>query len=142
MSIYLDSNATTQVHPRVVEAMMPFLTDNWYNPSSGYHAGRSAKAAIDKARKQVASLIGASPEEIVFTGCGTESNNMALKSLARGLGRQNTKIVVSEIEHSAVLRPTEAMAAAGIGTATGGTGSPGLALALGKKPRPASAPVR
>ncbi|MGB0154804.1 MAG: cysteine desulfurase family protein [Verrucomicrobiales bacterium] len=113
MSIYLDSNATTQVHPRVVEAMMPFLTDNWYNPSSGYRAGRSVKAAIGRAREQVASLIGASPEEIVFTGCGTESNNMALKSLARGLGRQNTKIVVSEIEHSAVLRPTEAMAAAG-----------------------------
>ncbi|MBP82706.1 MAG: cysteine desulfurase NifS [Verrucomicrobiales bacterium] len=113
MSIYLDSNATTQVHPRVVEAMMPYLTDNWYNPSSGYRAGRGAKGAIEKAREQVASLIGASPEEIVFTGCGTESNNMALKSLARGMGRQNTKIVVSEIEHSAVLRPTEAMAAAG-----------------------------
>lgn len=113
MSIYLDSNATTQVHPRVVDAMMPYLTDNWYNPSSGYRAGRGAKGAIEKAREQVASLIGASPEEIVFTGCGTESNNMALKSLARGMGRQNTKIVVSEIEHSAVLRPTEAMAAAG-----------------------------
>lgn len=113
MSIYLDSNATTQVHPRVVDAMMPYLTDNWYNPSSGYRAGRGAKGAIEKAREQVASLIGASAEEIVFTGCGTESNNMALKSLARGMGRQNTKIVVSEIEHSAVLRPTEAMAAAG-----------------------------
>ena len=113
MSIYLDSNATTQVHPRVVHAMMPYLTDNWYNPSSGYRAGRGAKEAIEKAREQVASLIGASAEEIVFTGCGTESNNMALKSLARGMGRQNTKIVVSEIEHSAVLRPTEAMAAAG-----------------------------
>jgi len=113
MAIYLDSNATTQVHPRVVEAMMPFLTDNWYNPSSGYRAGRGVKEAIGQAREQVASLIGAKPEEIVFTGCGTESNNMALKSLARGIERKDTKIIVSAIEHSAVLRPTEAMAVAG-----------------------------
>lgn len=111
--IYLDSNATTQVHPRVVDAMMPFLTEAWHNPSSGYRAGCEVKAAIENARQQVADLIGAMPEEIVFTGCGTESNNMAIKSLAREIGRKHSRVVVSEIEHSAVLRPTEAMAAVG-----------------------------
>lgn len=111
--IYLDSNATTQVHPRVVDAMTPYLTGVWYNPSSGYAAGREVKAAIAKAREQVAALIGASPDEIVFTGCGTESNSMVIKSLAREIGRKSSKVVVSEIEHSAVLRPTEAMAAVG-----------------------------
>ncbi|MDF1756413.1 MAG: cysteine desulfurase family protein [Verrucomicrobiales bacterium] len=113
MPIYLDSNATTRVHPEVIDAMMPFLTDHWYNPSSGYGAGQAVKAAIGKAREQVASLIGAKPSEIVFTGCGTESNNMAIKSLAREIGRKHSKVLVSEIEHSAVLRPTEAMAAVG-----------------------------
>lgn len=113
MSIYLDSNATSQVHPRVVEAMMPFFTQHWHNPSSGYGAGQSVKAAIEKARLQVASLIGAKPSEIVFTGCGTESNNMAIESLAREIGSDKSKVLVSEIEHSAVLRPTEAMAARG-----------------------------
>lgn len=113
MSIYLDSNATTQVHPGVVDAMMSFLQDRWYNPSSGYKAGREVKKAIEEARGKVASLIGAKPTEIVFTGCGTESNNMAIKSLAREIGRKHSRVVVSEIEHSAVLRPTEAMAAVG-----------------------------
>ena len=113
MSIYLDSNATTQVHPEVVEAMMPFFESAWYNPSSGYQAGRAVKAAVENAREQVAALIGSSPDEVVFTGCGTESNNMAIKSLAREIGRKASKVIVSEIEHSAVLRPTEAMAAVG-----------------------------
>lgn len=125
MSIYLDSNATTQVHPRVVDAMIPFLTGVWYNPSSGYRAGREVKDAIGKAREQVAALIGANPDEIVFTGCGTESNNMALKALARDVGRKEAKIVVSEIEHSAVLRPMEAMAAAGFEVERVGTDADG-----------------
>lgn len=111
--IYLDSNATSQIHPRVVEAMMPYLTDQWHNPSSGYRAGQKVKAAVERAREQVADLIGAHPSEIVFTGCGTESNNMVIKSLARVIGRKKSRVVVSEIEHSAVLRPTEAMAAVG-----------------------------
>lgn len=113
MSIYLDSNATTQIHPRVIDAMLPFLREHWHNPSSGYGAGREVKKAVEKAREQVAALIGAKPSEIVFTGCGTESNNMAIKSLAREIGRKKSRVVVSEIEHSAVLRPTEAMAAVG-----------------------------
>ncbi len=124
-SIYLDSNATTQVHPRVADAMMPFLKEVWFNPSSGYMAGKQVKAAIEKARGKIASLIGAAPEEIVFTGCGTESNNMVIKSLARVIGRKHSKVIVSEIEHSAVLRPTEAMAAVGFDVARVGVDGEG-----------------
>lgn len=111
--IYLDSNATTQVHPEVLEAMLPFLTDQCQNPSSGYRSGKRVKAAVEAAREQVAALIDAAPAEIVFTGCGTESNNMVLKSLARLVGRKTSRVVTSAIEHSAVLRPCEAMAAVG-----------------------------
>ena len=111
--IYLDSNATSQVHPEVVEAMLPYLTDQWYNPSSGYRSARAVKQAITTAREQVAALINAHPEEIVFTGCGTESNNMALKWLARLVGRRESRVVTSAIEHSAVLRRCEGMEAVG-----------------------------
>lgn len=111
--IYLDSNATSQVHPEVVEAMLPFLRDHWHNPSSGYRSARIVRDALGDAREKVAALINAKPEEIVFTGCGTESNNMTLKWLARLVGRKKSKVVCSAIEHSAVLRPTEAMAAVG-----------------------------
>ncbi|MDE0596347.1 MAG: cysteine desulfurase family protein [Roseibacillus sp.] len=111
--IYLDSNATSQVHPEVVEAMLPFLTDHWYNPSSGYRAAKAVKQAITESREKVAALINAHPDEIVFTGCGTESNNMTLKWLARLVGRKESKIVTSATEHSAVLRPCEAMAEVG-----------------------------
>jgi cysteine desulfurase len=121
MAVYLDSNATTQIHPEVVAAMMPFLTDQWHNPSAGYRAGKATKAAIEIAREQVAALLNANPSEIVFTGCGTESNNMALKSMARTIGRKQSKIVTSSIEHSAILRPLEAMEAVGFNVARVGT---------------------
>lgn len=104
--IYLDSNATTQVHPEVLEAMMPYLTDQCFNPSSGYRAGKEVKKAVEKAREQVAQLIGAEAEEIVFTGCGTESNNAALYSLAKAVGK-GKRIVTSQIEHSSILRTCE-----------------------------------
>jgi cysteine desulfurase len=93
--------------------MLPFLTEQCQNPSSGYRSGKRVKAAIEAAREQLAGLIHAEPAEIVFTGCGTESNNMVLKSLARLVGRKNSRVVTSAIEHSAVLRPCEAMAAVG-----------------------------
>ena len=125
MAIYLDSNATTQVHPGVVEAMMPYLTENWHNPSAGYRAGKAMKAAIENAREQVAALLHAKPAEIVFTGCGTESNNMALKSMARAGDRRHSKIATSRIEHSAVLRPLEAMESAGFEVARVGTDESG-----------------
>lgn len=107
--IYLDNHATTAVHPEVVEAMLPFFTEQFHNPSSGYRAGRVVKRAIAEARGEVAQLIGASEEEVVFTGCGTESNNMVLKSLARIYGRRRAMVITQRSEHSAVLRPCEAM---------------------------------
>ena len=103
--IYLDSNATTQVHPEVLEAMIPFLTDHCYNPSSGYSAAKIVRKAIDQAREHVAALVSAQPDEIVFTGGGTESNNSALSFLAKQASGK--KIVTSAIEHSAVLRYAE-----------------------------------
>lgn len=73
--IYLDHNATTPIAPEVLEAMMPYLTNHWGNPSSSYRFGSKLKAMIGEAREQVAELIGAHPREIVFTSSGTESNN-------------------------------------------------------------------
>ena len=125
MTIYLDSNATTRVHPRVIEAMLPFLTESWHNPSSGYAAGREAKMAIERSREQIAAWIGAEPGEIVFTGSGTEANSTVIKSLAREIGRKKSKVLVSAIEHSAVLRPVEAMAAVGFQVETVGVGEDG-----------------
>lgn len=116
--IYLDNNATTPIHPEVLEAMLPFLKENFHNPSSGYRAAKPVKAALTAAREQVAALINAHPDEIIFTSCGTESNNTALKSLARLIGRKKSRVVTSAIEHSAVLRPIEAMAAVGFETRT------------------------
>jgi len=113
MAIYLDSNATTRVHPEVIEAMMPFFTDRWQNPSSAYRSSATVRDAVEHAREQVASLIGAKSSEIVFTGSGSEANNAAIKSLAREVGRTHSKVLVSEIEHSAVLRPVDAMSAVG-----------------------------
>ena len=76
--IYLDHNATTPTVPEVLEAMMPYLTSEWGNPSSAYKFGAKLKDVIETAREQVAELIGASGREIVFTSCATESNNAAI----------------------------------------------------------------
>ena len=103
--IYADANATTPIPPEVLEAMLPWLSTHYANPSGAHSEAKLARTAIDAARAQVAALIGADPGEIVFTGCGTESINAALQSLdtlcAPGAA------VVSAIEHSAVLRCTE-----------------------------------
>ncbi|MGC6426858.1 MAG: cysteine desulfurase family protein [Akkermansiaceae bacterium] len=123
--IYLDNHATTPVAPEVVDAMLPFLRDHFHNPSSGYRASKAVKNAIATARGQVAELIGAKEEEIVFTGCGTESNNMVLKSLARVYGRKKSRVITGEIEHSAVLRPCEAMEAVGFDLVRCGVDSEG-----------------
>ena len=91
---------------------MPFLTDHWHNPSSGYRAAKFVRQALEQAHQQVADLIHAKPEEIVFTGCGTESNNAVLAflaSLASQAG-QRQKILTSQIEHSAILRYAEHLA--------------------------------
>ena len=104
LPIYLDNHATTPVDPRVVEAMLPFLTEAFGNPASRNHQfGWAAAAAVDNARKQVAKLINASVSEIVFTSGATESDNLALKGVVRVSGRSGAHIVTLPTEHKAVL---------------------------------------
>lgn len=105
--IYLDYNATTPVAPEVLEAMLPFLRVHFGNPSSTHPFGRIAAQAVDQARNQVAALIGARAHEIVFTGCATEANNLALLGVARALGGAKRHLVVSAIEHPAVMAPAQ-----------------------------------
>lgn len=101
--IYLDSNATTQVDPRVVEAMLPFLTEHYANPSSSYGAARKVRQAVDHAREQVAALIGCQPGELIFMSCGTEANNAALFSALTLHTPHRRHLVTAKTEHSAVL---------------------------------------
>lgn len=110
--VYLDYNATTPLLPEVVAAMLPYLTEHFGNPSSGHIYGVRAKEAVATARAQVAALLGASPDEIVFTGGGTESDNLAIHGAlaANGLRR----LVISAIEHPAVEEPARALATEGI----------------------------
>jgi cysteine desulfurase len=111
--IYLDSSATTRLHPGVLEAMTPFLAGQWHTPSGRDRSSALVRDAVEQARSEVADLIGASPEEIVFTSGGTEANNAALKSLAREVGRTHSKIIISAVEHRAVSRPVAAMMVVG-----------------------------
>jgi cysteine desulfurase len=99
LPIYLDYNGTTPHHPRVIAAMRPFLEDHYGNPSSTYAQGRTSRAAVEKARAQVANLIGAQPDEILFTSGGTESNNHALRELVPA----GAHFVTTAIEHPAIL---------------------------------------
>ncbi len=101
LSIYVDHNATTPVHPQVVDAMLPLLREQYGNASSTHSAGRLARDAIERAREQVAALINSDPSEVVFTGSGTEACNLALRGSARARERGN-RLVVSPVEHHAV----------------------------------------
>ncbi|QKX06698.1 cysteine desulfurase [Aquimarina sp. TRL1] len=101
--IYLDYNASTPHDPEVVEAMMPYLLERYGNPSSAHSLGRIAKIAVDTARKQVADLLHATAEEIVFTSGGTEANNYAIIGAAHFYRSQGNHIITSSIEHPAVL---------------------------------------
>ncbi len=101
--IYLDYAATTPTHPEVMKAMLPYFTDAFGNPSSIHSFGQEAKGAIEKARNQVAALIGAKSEEVVFTGSGTEADNFALKGVALANQGKGNHIIISSIEHHAVL---------------------------------------
>ncbi len=104
--VYLDCNATTPLDPRVLDAMMPALTDAFGNPSSEAHVlGRQAKDLVEAARGQVASLIGAAAREIVFTSGATESCNLAIKDAAKMYRERGNHFVVSAVEHKAVLEP-------------------------------------
>jgi cysteine desulfurase len=107
--IYLDNNATTQLDPAVLEEMLPFLTQFYGNPSSGYQFGAQGRKGIDRARDRVAALLGCDPDEIVFTSCGTESNNAAINS-ALQIDPSRKHILTTAVEHSAVLRHCQALA--------------------------------
>lgn len=100
--IYLDYNATTPVLPEVLEAMMPYLTSEWGNPSSTYKFGSKLKTVIETARGQVTDLIGAHPMEIIFTSCATESNNAAIHAALKA-NPMKKHIITSRVEHSSVL---------------------------------------
>ena len=101
--IYLDNAASTQVHEDVLDSMLPYLKEQYGNPSSIHRYGRLARKAIDKARKQIASLINADPSEILITSGGTESNNTALNGIA--VQNPSSQIITSSIEHDAILEP-------------------------------------
>ncbi len=101
--IYLDHNATTPLKPRVLEAMLPFLGNQFGNPSSLSRIGRTARTAIDIAREQVAALVGVSANQVIFTSGGTEANNLAMIGLSQAL--EKGTIAVSSIEHPSVLSP-------------------------------------
>jgi cysteine desulfurase len=103
MPIYLDNSATTPIDPRVYEAMIPYFKEKFANPSSIHTMGREIRDDIEEARKKVASLINADSNEIIFTGSGTESDNIAIKGMAYGLKAKGKHIITSKIEHKAVL---------------------------------------
>ena len=105
---YLDNNATTRPAPEVVEAMMPFLTERWGNASSMYEFGGSVRRDVEDARAKVAAFLGAEPSEIVFTSCGSESDNHALFGTVEALGPE-TAVITSRVEHPAVLQPCRAL---------------------------------
>ena len=101
--IYMDNAATTRVTPPVLEAMMPYLSDVYGNPSSIHWFGREARKALEAARRQVAAALNADPAEIYFTGCGTESDNWAVRGSAYALRSKGNHIITSSIEHHAIL---------------------------------------
>ena len=111
--IYLDHNATTSVAPEVLDAMLPYLTQQYGNPSSDHPLGHRAHEAVEGAREQVASLIGAEPVEIVFTSGGTESNNLAIRGSSAAADAARHRIVTSQVEHPATARPCDLLESQG-----------------------------
>src|SRR5918911_232537 len=107
--VYLDHAATTPVDPRVFEAMRPYWLEDWGNPSSVYAVGRRARRALDSARDRCAQVLNCRANEIVFTGCGSESDNLAIKGSALALSEQRgwKHVVTSRVEHHAVLHACE-----------------------------------
>ncbi|MEK7780427.1 MAG: cysteine desulfurase family protein [Verrucomicrobiota bacterium] len=102
-TIYFDYNATTPLDPAVRDAMLPFFTDFWGNPSSVHHVGQQARAVLDDLRDRMARLLKAKPSEIIFTSGGTEANNLAIFGTARHLASKGKHLITSAIEHHAVL---------------------------------------
>ncbi len=102
-TVYFDHSATTPVDPRVVEAMLPYFTENFGNASSLHRFGQAALGGLDSARRTVAEILNASPKEIVFTGCGSESDNLAVRGVAFALRQRGNHIITTPIEHHAIL---------------------------------------
>ncbi len=111
--VYLDHNATTPVAPEVLEAMLPYLRTAYGNPSSDHPIGRHARAAVEGAREQVAALLGASPDEIIFTSGGTESSNLAIFGTAATAPPGRRRIITSSVEHPATVSPCARLEANG-----------------------------
>jgi len=107
--VYLDNYAATPLPPEVREAMLPYLGEGFGNPSSLHSRGDAAREAVEEAREKVASLIGANPEEIIFTSNGTEANNLAIKGITAGSRRKGKHIVVSAVEHFSVLHAARSL---------------------------------
>ena len=101
-TVYLDHSATTPVDPKVVKAMTPYLTEKFGNPSSVHLFGQEARAAVERSRREVAALIGAKPNEIVFVSGGTEANNLAIRGICEATAAYGRHIITSAIEHSSV----------------------------------------
>ena len=114
--IYMDNHATTPVAPEVLEAMMPYLTTNFGNASSTHPFGTTAKEAVEKARHQVADLLGCSTEEIIFTSGATESDNLAIRGIAYACKEKGNHIITSAAEHHAILDTCHVLAADGFET--------------------------
>lgn len=110
MFVYADNAATTQIAPQVLEAMLPYWKEQYGNPSTLYRLGRESKIAMEKARSQVAQVVGAREEEIFFTGSGTESDNMALKGVLYGPAAKGKKgLITTKVEHHAILHTAQAL---------------------------------
>ena len=107
-TLYLDNNATTPLLPEVLAAMQPYFTEAYGNPASAHSAGRRARRALEDAREGTAALLGASPDEVIFTSGATEANNLALFGLATG---PPGHLLVSPVEHPSVSEPLEQLVA-------------------------------
>ena len=111
--IYMDNVSGTPMHPKVIEAMIPFLKEGFGNPSNLHQFGRVTSEAIQAARGHVANLINAKPNEIIFTSSGTEANNFALKGILAAHKKKGNHIITSQIEHFSVLNPLKSFEKSG-----------------------------
>lgn len=114
MSVYLDYAATTPVDPRVLAAMLPYFSERWGNASSTHAFGQEARAAVDRARQEVAALLGARPGEIIFTSGATEADNLAVLGVASAAGRAGGHVITSAIEHHAILEACQVLRQRGV----------------------------